>query len=55
MLMAVEKFTMVFAWVCRLLNVGPFSVDATDNLSFIYSMTDLLISFFALLGIWVWM
>lgn len=31
----------------RFINVGPFSVDAMDNLSFIYSMTDLLISFFA--------
>ena len=28
-------------------------MDATDNLSFIYLMTDLLIRFLALLGIWV--
>jgi hypothetical protein len=41
--------------VCRIINIGPFSVDAMVNLSFIYSVTGLLISFFALSGIWVWM
>lgn len=38
--------------MCRCINAGPF-MDATDNLSFIYLMTDLLIRFLALLGIWV--
>lgn len=41
------------SWMCRCIDAGPL-MDAVDKLDeFHLLMTDLLISFFALLGIWV--